>query len=54
MAETTRDAVPVTELVELRNWLYENDQITMRGLGRLNRLIAGYGGYDDGEAEILP
>lgn len=28
--------------------LYENDQITMRGLARLNMLIAKYGGYDHG------
>lgn len=51
MDKTTRDAVPVSELVELRNWLYGNDQITMRGLYRLNRLIAKYGGYGDGETE---
>lgn len=51
MDKTTRDAVPVSELVALRDWLYENDQITLWGLGRLNRLIAEYGGYDDGKAE---
>ena len=49
MAETTRDAVPVSELVKLRDWLYENDQITLCGLGKLNRLIAEYGGYDNHE-----
>ena len=51
MAEATRNVVPVSELVALRNWLYEHDQVTMRGLWQLNRLIAKYGGYDDGEAE---
>lgn len=40
------DVVPVSELFTLRDALYENDQITMRGLARLNMLIAKYGGYD--------
>ena len=48
---STANAVSVSELVKLRDWLYENDQITLRGLGRLNRLIAEYGGYGDGETE---
>lgn len=39
--------VPVSELVELRDALYEDDQITMRGLERLNKLIGEYGGYND-------
>ena len=47
----TANVVPVSELVKLRDWLYEHDQITMLGLGRVNRLIAKYGGYDDGKAE---
>lgn len=51
MAETTRDAVPVSELVELRNWLHKNGQITLCGLGRLNRLISKCGGYDNGKTE---
>lgn len=42
------DVVPVSELLTLRDALYENDQITMRGLDRLNMLIAKYGGYDHG------
>lgn len=42
------DVVPVSELLALRDALYENDQITMRGLARLNMLIAKYGGYDHG------
>jgi hypothetical protein len=42
------DVVPVSELLTLRDALYENDQITMRGLARLNMLIAKYGGYDHG------
>lgn len=42
------DVVPVSELLTLRDALYENDQITMRGLARLNVLIAKYGGYDHG------
>ena len=51
MDKTTRDAVPVSELVALRDWLYANDQITMQGLWRLNRLIVEYGGCSDGETE---
>lgn len=47
----TANVVPVSELVGLRDRLYENDQITLWGLGRLNRLIAEYGGYGDGKAE---
>lgn len=42
------DVVPVSEMFTLRDALYENDQITMRGLARLNMLIAKYGGYDHG------
>ncbi len=42
----TANVAPVSELLDLRDVLYENDQITMRGLARLNRLIAKYGGYD--------
>lgn len=42
------DVAPVSELLTLRDALYENDQITMRGLARLNILIAKYGGYDHG------
>ena len=38
----TVDAVPASELLNLRDELYEKDQITMRGLEKLNRLIAAY------------
>lgn len=38
----TVDAVPVNELLKLRDWLYESDGITMRGLRSLNELIAKY------------
>lgn len=38
----TVDAVPVSELLELRDELYEKDQITMCGLAKLNLLIAVY------------
>lgn len=41
-AASAGDAVPVAELLELRDDLYENDQITMRGLMKLNRLISKY------------
>lgn len=38
----TVDAVPVNELLKLRDWLYESDGITMGGLRSLNELIAKY------------
>lgn len=38
----TVDAVPASELLNLRDELYEKDQITMCGLEKLNQLIAVY------------
>lgn len=38
----TVEAVPIEELEHLRNELYENDLITMKGLKRLNTLIKKY------------
>lgn len=40
----TVDAVPVSELLSLRDNLYEDNLITMRGLRDLNILIAKYEG----------
>ena len=45
----TVDAVPVSELKKLRDYLYEEDLIFMRGLAELNKLIANYGAKMDGE-----
>lgn len=42
MDSATVDAVPVSALLGLRDELYENDQITMKGLVKLNRLISKY------------
>ena len=39
----TVDAVPVYELEKLRDFLYAEDLIFMRGLAELNKLIAKYG-----------
>ena len=39
----TVNAVPVSELKKLRDYLYEEDLIFMRGLAELNKLIAKYG-----------
>lgn len=36
------DAVPVSELKKLRDYLYAEDLIFMRGLAELNKLIANY------------
>ena len=36
------DAVPVSELEKLRDYLYAEDLICMRGLAKLNKLIANY------------
>ena len=40
---STVDAVPVSELKKLRDYLYAEDLIFMRGLAELNKLIANYG-----------
>lgn len=46
-------AVPVSELLKLRDELYENDQITMLGLEKLNRLIAkGPGGTEEEHGSV--
>ena len=39
----TVDAMPVSELKKLRDYLYAEDLIFMRGLAELNKLIANYG-----------
>ena len=39
----TIDAVPVSELEKLRDFLYAEDLIFMRGLAELNKLIANCG-----------
>ena len=33
------DSVPVNELLKLRDWLYENDAITMNGVKQINQLL---------------
>ena len=43
----TVDAVPVSELKKLRDYLYTEDLIFMRGLAELNKLIANYGAKMD-------
>ena len=43
------DAVPVSELKELRDYLYAEDLIFMRGLVKLNKLITKYGGTEAGK-----
>ena len=45
----TVDAVPVSELEELRDYLYKEDLIFMRGLAKLNKLIAKHGGTKAGK-----
>ena len=43
----TMDAVPVSELKKLRDYLYAEDLIFMRGLAELNKLIANCGAKID-------
>ena len=43
----TVDAVPVSELEKLRDYLYAEDLIFMRGLAELNKLIANCGATMD-------
>lgn len=45
----TVDAVPVSELKKLRDYLYAEDLIFMRGLAELNKLIANCGAKMDEE-----
>lgn len=43
------NAVPVSKLEELRDYLYSEDLIFMRGLAELNKLIASCGAKTDEE-----
>ena len=47
LAAPTVDAVPVSELKKLRDYLYTEDLIFMRGLAELNKLIANCGAKMD-------
>ena len=47
----TINAVPVSELKKLRDYLYTEDLIFMRGLAELNKLIANYGAKMDEVSE---
>ena len=46
----TVDAVPVSEIKKLRDYLYAEDLIFMRGLAEINKLIAKYGAKMDGSS----
>ena len=48
---STVDAVPVSELEKLRDYLYAEDLIFMRGLAELNKLIANSGAKMDEVSE---
>ena len=50
MQMPTIDAVPVSELKKLRDYLYAEDLIFMRGLAELNKLIASCGAKMDGSS----
>ena len=47
----TVDAIPVSELKKLRDYLYAEDLIFMRGLAELNKLIANSGAKMDEVSE---
>ena len=47
----TVNAVPVSELEKLRDYLYAEDLIFMRGLTELNKLIANYSAKMDEVSE---
>ena len=47
----TVDAVPVSKLEELRDYLYAEDLIFMRGLAELNKLIANCGAKMEGGSD---
>ena len=42
MKAHTENVVPIAELKALRDYLYENDLIFMKGLSKLNELIGKY------------
>lgn len=48
----TVDAVPVSELKKLRDWLYESDAITMNGVKQINQLLAEYSGKPISKVEV--
>ena len=50
--QPTVDAVPVSELEKLRDYLYAEDLIFMRGLAELNKLIANCGAKMDGGEQM--
>ena len=50
-AAPTVDAVPVSELKKLRDYLYSEDLISIRGLAELNKLIANSGAKMDDVSE---
>ena len=50
MQMPTVAAVPVSELEKLRDYLYAEDLIFMRGLAELNKLIANCGAKMDGSS----
>ena len=47
----TVNAVPVSKLEELRDYLYAEDLIFMRGLAELNKLIANCGAKMEGGSD---
>ena len=47
----TVDAVPVSKLEELRDYIYAEDLIFMRGLAELNKLIANCGAKMEGGSD---
>ena len=47
--QNTVDAVPVSELEKLRDYLYAEDLIFMRGLAKLNKLITKHGRTETGK-----
>ena len=47
----TVDAVPLSELTDLRDTLCDMDAITFRGLAKINQLISKYGGQG---SSIIP
>lgn len=49
----TLDAIPVSKLIDLRDYLYEHDSIFMDGLGRLNAMIGRYKKTQEGMAHWI-
>ena len=46
------DCVPLSAILKLRDWLYESDAITMKGVKQINQLLSEYSGNTIPKVEV--